>query len=177
MGFSTSTSKPAFEQAAAERACSLVGTARLTASIFSVSASRDRGDAGGEFRGDLRRARGVGVHDADQFDALHFAPTRVRGCGRTRRRRQRLREWAFRSRFLLDAAPCASPLSARDNGFRRKRLDGDACIVRRAISASRSNSSVRPRIDGQRSGVRARITSMVVTPMTGTSKRMSCLAC
>ena len=75
MGFSTSTSRPASSRRQPTRACSLVGTATLTASMpAAASASRSANHLRAEFRGDLAGALGVGVNDADEFGAFEFAP-------------------------------------------------------------------------------------------------------
>ena len=60
------------------RECSLVGTARLTASIFSRWQRFEIADhARFEFRGDCGGAFGVRVHDANQFHASISDHTRT----------------------------------------------------------------------------------------------------
>ncbi len=75
MGFSTSTSMPASRRRQPMRPCSAVGTARLTASIFSRGQRIDVAEhAGFEFGGNLRGAFGVGIDHADQFRAFQLTP-------------------------------------------------------------------------------------------------------
>ena len=75
IGFSTSTSRPASSRRQPIRACSFVGTARLTACDARGGERIDIGNhARAEFRGDLPRALGIRVHNAREFDAFELAP-------------------------------------------------------------------------------------------------------
>ena len=75
IGFSTSTSMPASSRWQPTRACSLVGTATLTASTpAAASASRSRITSRAEFCGDLASALAIGVNNTDEFSAFEFAP-------------------------------------------------------------------------------------------------------
>ena len=167
IGFSTSTSIPCSRSWQPMRACSTVGTARLTASTRPVSAATSAIASHPKFCGDFARAVEIRIDHADQRRAVERAPNARVIAAKIARAHNGHANWIRRAH-----QPRSVPAAGADR--RREGLDGDRAASAASISASRSKSRVRPASIASAVAFDRRITSIVRKPTTGTSNRMSC---